>query len=317
MKKIVSILILFALILSVLSGCNLKNDTHLNSDKLSIVTTIYPYYEFAKNITEDKAEIKLLLSPGAEPHDYDPSPSDIVAIEKCDIFIYNGGESDEWVEGILKSLDNKKVNAIRMMDYVEPICAESHHHEENENHNEHEEHAHEFDEHIWTSVINAKKIVQAICELTQSCDKDNAKHYYLNSQQYIEQLSALDAKFNSIINNSNQKYIVVGDRFPLRYFANDYGIDYVSAFSGCNSETQPGIATVIHLIDFVRENDIPVVIYLDFSSDNIAKLISEDSDAKVRKMWSCHNVTKEEFENKESYISLMNKNAKILEEALS
>ncbi|MEE1219327.1 MAG: metal ABC transporter substrate-binding protein [Ruminococcus sp.] len=320
MKKIVCLVIFLTLILSVFSGCNTEKNTQPNSDRLSIVTTIFPYYDFTVNIVGDKADVKLLLSPGAEPHDYDASPSDIVAIENCDIFIYNGGESDEWVDGIIESLENKSVKFIRMMDYIEPLCSDSHNHNEHNEHNHNERnehlHEHEFDEHIWTSVNNAKKFVDVISENAQTCDINNAKLYLSNTEKYIAKLSALDDEFKSIMSHSQRDTIVLGDRFPLRYLANDYGIKYEAAFSGCNSETQPGISTITHLIDFVRDNNIPVVIYLDFSSGNIAKLLCEDSNAVSKKMWSCHNLTKSEFENGANYISLMKENTKVLREAL-
>ena len=320
MKKLLSIFLLIILLLSFVSCTN--NKIKNKSDNLSIVTTIFPYYDFAKNILGDKGEVNLLLSPGTEPHQFEPSPSDIVDIENCDIFICNGGESDEWVENVLNSIENKKIKVLKMVDYVDLLCVEedehSHAHDENNDLNTHtHNHSHgEYDEHIWTSIDNARIISSVIFDNIANIDFINKDYYKYNFENYYNELKKLDDEFNNTVSLSKRKTIVFGDRFPLLYFANDYNIDYLSAFPGCSSETEPSISTITHLIDFVRDENIPVVFYLDFSNGNTARLISEDTDAKVELFYSCHNVTKKQFENGESYISLMKHNAEVLKEAL-
>ncbi len=308
MKRTVSYLLIFILVITTViftTGCSSKPQ-FIESGKLNIVCTIFPYYDFARSITGDRAEIKLLLSPGNEPHSYDPSPSDIVAIENCDIFIYNGGESDEWVEDVLVSLQNKNITVLKMTDYVPLRLEQQPDHTDGE----------EFDEHIWTSVRNAQLILSVISEKAAKCDSANAGYYSENELKYIDQLKELDAKISDIVQNSVKKTVVFGDRFPFLYFVSDYGIDYECAFPGCSSETEPSISTVKRLIDFVRAEEIPVVFYLEFSNGKIAKIIAEDTSAKTLKFCSCHNVTKDEFEEGVSYISLMEQNAENLKEAL-
>lgn len=312
-KNIICILISCLVFFTIFSGCqkdnqnNIKNENNIKSDKINIVTTIFPYYDFAREVAGDKANIKLLLSPGSEPHSYDPSPSDIVAIENCDIFIYNGGESDEWVESVLSSLQNQNVKILCMFDYVELL------NEKNPDHTIGDEE----DEHIWTSIRNAEILINVIKDEISKIDEKNSNYYLENSRKIINQLDEIDNNIKEICNSAQNKTLVFGDRFPMIYFLNDYNLNFECAFPGCSSETEPSLKVVTHLIDFVRENEIAVVFYMDFSSGNIAKLIAEDTKAKPLRLSSCHNVTKTEFENGETYYSLMKKNYSVLKEALS
>ena len=324
MKKFLSfalsLFIIFTTALPLASCSSDKGSVKKDSSKISVVTTIFPYYDFTRSIAGDKADIRLLLSPGSEPHSYEPSPSDIVAIENCDIFIYNGGESDEWVESVLESIDNKNMKVMRMMDYVDLLYEQSVDHDEhNHEHEEHTEHEHgkEYDEHIWTSIRNAEKLTDAICDKLSACDFANKEIYAKNTDIYMSKLQTLDSEISEIVSNAKRKTVVFGDRFPFLYFVTDYSLEYECAFPGCSSETEPSISTVTHMIDFTRNNQVPVVFYLEFSNGNVAKLISEDSGAKTMRFSSCHNVTKEEFADGSSYISLMEQNANALKEALN
>lgn len=311
MKKFLSLFLVnvFAILSAfAISGCNnAKQNEEIDSGKIKIVATIFPYYDFARNIAGDKAEVKMLLSPGNEPHSYDPSPSDIVAIENCDIFIYNGGESDEWVESVLESLQNSDITILKMMDYVETLNEQEADHTSSD----------ETDEHIWTSVRNAQKLSTIISETLCQIDALNSDYYSNNELLYTQMLSNIDNQIMSIVESSSRKTVVFGDRFPFLYFVNDYGLNYECAFPGCSSETEPSISTVTRLIDFVREDEIPVVFYLEFSNGKTAGLIAEDTGAETLEFCSCHNVTKEQFESGISYIALMQQNAKNLEEALT
>ena len=338
MKKLLSVILTLNLILIPLitfSSCNTESESvNKNSDGISIVTTIFPYYEFARNIAGNKADVKLLLSPGSEPHSYEPSPSDIVAIENCDIFIYNGGESDEWVDSVLSSLQNNDMKIMKMMDYVtllnEQSGEHSHDHEHEHEHSEYEEsHSHEeendiehshgegYDEHIWTSVRNAKELSAEIAHTLSELDAENSDYYSENENNYSLQLEKLDEEFTGIVNSSARNTVVFGDRFPFLYFVTDYELEYECAFPGCSSETEPSISTVTHMIDFVKKEEIPTVFYLEFSNGKTAQLIAEDTGADTMLFSSCHNVTKEQFESGVSYISLMEQNATALKEALS
>lgn len=324
MKKFLSfalsLFIVFTTLFTLSSCSYAKSESKNDSGKVSVVTTIFPYYDFTRSIAGDKADIKLLLSPGSEPHSYEPSPSDIVAIENCDIFIYNGGESDEWVESVLDSIENKNMKVMRMMDYVDLLYEQSVDHDEHEHEDgdEHEhEHGEEYDEHIWTSVKNAEKLTNAIYDEMCVSDSANKAAYSSNRDSYLSKLQALDSEISDIVSNSKRNTVVFGDRFPFLYFVTDYSLKYECAFPGCSSETEPSISTVTHMIDFTRENKIPVVFYLEFSNGKVAKLISEDTGAKTMRFSSCHNVTKDEFADGATYISLMEQNANALKEALN
>ena len=327
MKKLVSIFLSTVIICSLfsISGCG-KTEKVQNSDgKISIVTTIFPYYDFVRQLAGDKADVRLLLSPGSDPHSYEPTPSDIVAIENCDIFIYNGGESDEWVDGVLSSIENKNVKVMKMMEYVtlrhEQSMDHNHEHAEHEDMDDNDEgHDHEegeeYDEHIWTSIRNAERMSASIADELISVDSKNSDYYNEKKADYISSLDSLDKKFTEVANNKKRDTLVFGDRFPFLYFVSDYDLGYECAFPGCSHETEPSTAVVSHLIDFTREHDIPVVFYLELSSGKIAQIISEDSSAKTMQFSSCHNVTKEDFENGATYISVMEQNLEALKEAL-
>lgn len=285
--------------------CSCAADSKTESDKLSITTTIYPYYEFVREIVGNKAQINQLISPGTEIHEFEPTPKDILKINNSDIFIYNGGESDEWVDKVLNSI-NSDVKVMCMFDYADLL------YEEDIEHNKGDE----YDEHIWTSIENDKKFVKAISEQILKLDSANADFYKSNTDAYINKLSRLDNSFENLVQNSSRNTIVVADRFPILYFVKEYGIKYESAFPGCTSETQPSIKTVTKLIDYVRENDLPVVFHIDNSSESLARIICEDSNAEIMTFYSMHNITREQFESKTTFISLLELNLKSLKEAL-
>lgn len=327
MKKLVSIFLSTVIICSLfsISGCGKTEKVQKSDGKISIVTTIFPYYDFVRQLAGDKADIRLLLSPGSDPHSYEPTPSDIVAIENCDLFIYNGGESDEWVDGVLSSIENKNVKVMKMMEYVtlrhEQSMNHNHEHAEHEDMDDNDEgHDHEegeeYDEHIWTSIRNAERMSASIADELILLDSKNSDYYNEKKADYISSLDSLDKKFTEVANNKKRDTLVFGDRFPFLYFVSDYDLGYECAFPGCSHETEPSTAVVSHLIDFTRENNIPVVFYLELSSGKIAQIISEDSSAKTMQFSSCHNVTKEAFENGATYISVMEQNLEALKEAL-
>lgn len=303
MKRILGLVLTLIIILSAFCSCTDKSKT--DDGKLNIVTTIFPYYDFAKNIVGDKVNVNLLLSPGSEPHHFEPSPSQMVDIENCDLFIYTGGESDEWAESIIDGLDSE-VKVLKLIDCVTTYNEEETDKTQND----------EIDEHIWTSPENAIEITNIISKEIQNIDKSNADYYKQNTDSYLEELSSLDAKFQDIVDNSKRNKIVFGDRFPILYFVKQYNLDYECAFPGCSHETEPGIATINRLIDVVKEENIPVVFYLDFSNQSVANLLCEDTGAKSLVYHSCHNVTADDFEKGVSYISLMEENAEALKEAL-
>ncbi len=227
-KKLIFLFFSVLTAVTVFSSCNTEPIT--KTDKLSIVTTIYPYYEFAREIAGDKARVTQLIPPGAEIHSFEPTPKDILRIKNADIFIYNGGESDEWVEDVLDSIESD-VKIMCMFDYADLI------YEEDIDHNRGDE----YDEHIWTSILNDKKLVKAISGEIIKLDKPNKDYYSEKTDSYLSLLDYYDNSFREAVNKSAKKPMIVADRFPLLYFVKEYGIKYESAFPGCTSETQPSI----------------------------------------------------------------------------
>ncbi|MBQ1659669.1 MAG: zinc ABC transporter substrate-binding protein [Clostridia bacterium] len=315
MKRILCVMMAVMLITVCFCSCSSTENTDKKSGKLSIVTTIFPPYDFARQVAGDKAELTMLLKPGTESHNYDPTPQDIIKIQNADMFIYVGGESDKWVEDMLASASKKPKKIIVMMDCVDKLeeeIVEGMQAEEEEHGDEVE-----YDEHVWTSPKNAIKISKKICEELKVLDKDNEEFYEKNTNEYSKQLSSLSNDFDNITKNGKRNTMIFGDRFPFKYFADEYHLKYYAAFPGCSSETEPSAATVAFLIDKVKEEKIPVVFTIEFSSGKIADTICESTGAKKLMMHSCHNITQEQFESGITYIELMRNNETVLKEALS
>jgi zinc transport system substrate-binding protein len=326
MKKIIATLLLMALMLFTFAGCGGQGKEAAGTEdtekdgKLSVVTTTFAPYDFAREIAGDKASIDMLLPPGAESHSFEPTPQDIIDIQNCDVFIYVGGESDDWVDGILESVDTEDMKIITLMDcveVVEEVVVEGmEDEEEEEGAGEDGEEEVELDEHVWTSPKNAKLIVQKISDAFCAEDPANEATYKENTEDYLTKLDDLDGKFQAVVDESARTTIVFGDRFPFRYFADAYGLDYFAAFPGCSTETEASAATVAFLIDKINEEGIPVVLHIELSSDKMANAISESTGAKVLLLHAVHNVSKDDFENGEGYLSLMTKNVDVMKEAL-
>ncbi len=312
-KRVITIILIFVLALFSLFGCGNVTQKE-NSEKIKVVTTIFPPYDFVREIAGDTVELTMLLKPGMESHSYEPSPSDILKIQESDIFIYNGGESDVWVDHILSSIDNKDLHTVKMMDYVDNLEEEIVPGMEAENDGEDGE---EYDEHVWTSPKCAVEIVKAISKTLLSVSPQYEDIYAKNTAEYIEKLNSLDAKFRGITENSKRKTILFGDRFPFRYLTKEYNLSYSAAFPGCSSESEAGAQTVAFLIDKVKEEEIPTVFYLEFSTHKIADTIVENTDAKAELLHSCHNLSKTDMENNVTYLELMNRNCDLIREALN
>ena len=310
MKRIICLLC--ALSVFLMTGCS--NNFHKKEGKLSIVTTMFAAYDFAKQVAGDEADVTMLLKPGEETHSYEPSPKDIIKIEECDVFIYVGGENDAWVDRILSGV-KKDVKIIKMLDLVEKYEEEI---VEGMEHEEEEEEADkkEWDEHVWTDPKNAAIIVRAITKVLMETDSDNHSYYEYNCKEYVNRLMELDSEFKKLIDEAPRKEVVFGDRFPLRYFVEAYGLKYYAAFPGCATETEPGSKTIAFLIDKVKEDEIPVIFTIELSNGNIAKTIAESAGAEVMTFYSCHNISKNDFDNGETYLTLMKKNLASLKEAL-
>ena len=303
MKRLIAALLCLCLMLC---GCTAQPEKPHDETKLQIVCTSFPAYDFAREIAGDRAELTLLIKPGSEVHSYEPTPKDMIRIQESDLFICNGGESEQWA----KTLVTPELNTIYMMgcvDTVEESADGIYNAEDGEP---------ELDEHVWTSPLNAIKISEEICNALCKLDTDNAEEYKMNFAAYKAQLMALDHEFRQVIKNSGKHTLVFADRFPMRYFALEYGLDCYAAFPGCSSETEPSAKTVAYLIDRVREDKIPAVLYMEFSNQKMADVICEDTGCKKLPFYSAHSVSAEQFEQGVSYLDLMRINLNSLKEAL-
>ena len=303
MKRLTAIFLCLCLILC---GCTAEPEQTHDKSKLQIVCTSFPAYDFAREIAADRAELTLLIKPGSEVHSYEPTPKDMIRIQESNLFICNGGESEQWA----KTLITPELNTIYMMDCVDTV------EESADGIYNAEDGEPELDEHVWTSPLNAIKISEEICNALCKLDTANAEEYKTNLAAYKSQLMSLDREFRQVIKNSGKHTLVFADRFPMRYFALEYGLDCYAAFPGCSSETEPSAKTVAYLIDRVREYKIPAVLYMEFSNQKMADVICEDTGCKKLPFYSAHSVSAEQFRQGVSYLDLMRINLNSLKEAL-
>lgn len=279
-----------------------------STGKISVVTTIFPYYDFARSVSKGTCDVDMLLKPGSDVHSFEPTPSDILKIRNADLFIYNGGESDEWVDSILESLgDTDKPVVMKMTDYVKPLTEmDADHHAEDEE-----------DEHIWTSLDNAKTLVSKISDEVSKLDQKNKSVYTKNSLDYIEKISKVQGEIENTVNSSKSKKIVVGDRFPLLYFATEFSLDWECAFPGCSTETEPSLDRLSKLTDTIEKDKIKTILKLEMSENKVADTLADETNTKVRIFYSAESVSKEDFVNNVTYVDLMERNNNALKEALS
>ena len=313
MKKLIS-LFLAAIMIFVLTACSQSAES---DGRIKIISSIFPSYDFAREICRgvDGTQVSMLITPGTEPHSYEPSVRDMAAIKDCDLFIYLGGESDEWVDAVLDSFDSNEISTLKMLDCVSPL-------EEEEVEGMQTEHSGEInasgenDEHVWTSPQNAVLISQAIKDKLCSADSKNAQKYTENFERYKAELLQLHNEYEQLF-SSKDCTLVVADRFPFRYLAEDYGFKYYAAFPGCSTESDPSAATIAFLENKVRELGAKAVFYTEFSSQKVADTLCEATGVKKLMLHSCHNVSKQDFDSGATYLSLMKNNLKNLQEALN
>ena len=334
MKRILTLFLTLALILS-LAACAAPGEK-ADDGKLQIVATLFPYYDFARAIAGGRADVTLLLSPGREAHSFEPTPLDAVTISEADVFLYNGGEGEYWVEEMLDAAGEHIAVKARMMDYVDALGEEfsegmqgadehDHDHDHDHGHGEHdhesgEEHDSdeiEYDEHIWTSPKNAAILCRAVCEAICRADAENADFYRANCEDYCAQLEALDARFSALCESAPRKLLVFADRFPMLYFCREYGLDYRAAFHGCSGDTEPSLATIKFLIDKVEDENIPVVYTIDFGTKKVAAVVSECTGAAIETIYSMQTVSRADFDAGETYLTLMERNFEALRKGLN
>lgn len=297
----------FVLYLAVVfAGCTNNINTVEENGKINVVTTIFPYYDFVRQVAKDKVNLTMSVPAGMDTHSFEPTAADMINIKNADVIIYNGGEMEGWVDEVLKAASNEKAIATKMMDYVDVVTEELN-----------GESTDEYDEHIWTSPINASEIVYKIADILSEADKINSEYYHNNADIYSKKLKNIDSRFRELINSSNKKYLVFADRFPLRYFVDEYGLNYSAAFAGCSTEIEPSANTIAFLIDKVKEENIPVILKIELTSARVANAIAEETNTKVMTFYTCHNVTKEQFNSGITYCDLMEENIDVLKKTLS
>ncbi len=324
MRKFKGLLFVLMSFVVLLVGCDGDSSMGDVSDKLQIVTTLFPQYDFARIIGGDKVEVSLLLPAGMESHSYEPTPSDMIKINKADLFIYTGEEMETWAHSIIESVDSDQVHVLDVSKNISLIVAneteeEDHDHDaELEDDHSHEEddhagHNHTYDPHIWTSPKNAMIMVNNILEALCEIDPKNAQYYEANAKDYLAELGTLDNEFEEVVANANRDTIYHGGRFAMQYMTNDYGIHYVSA----PFEAEPSAALVAQMIKDIKEQNIPVIYYEELVDPKISQMISDETGAEMLLLHSCHNVSKEDFNNGVTYLSLMKQNVENLRVGLN
>ena len=304
-------------IIALILGASIFAITKIANNKNSarIISSNFIGYDFARAVTGDKSEISMLLKPGAEAHDFEPTPEDIINIKNADLFIYVGGESDEWIENLLEGNEIPAEKTLRLMDLVEvkeeelSEGMEEHDHEASETHEE-------YDEHIWTSPVNAIKLVNGTKDKLSKIHPEKEGIYTKNANAYISRLLAIDQKIRDVVSSSAKKELIFGDRFPFRYFVDEYDLGYYAAFPGCSEQTEASSQTIAFLIDKVKTDGIKTILKIELTSDKLAKTITEETGAKVLTLNAAHNISKEDFESGLTYADIMEANIDVLKEAL-
>ena len=314
---------LFALLLALtlaagLCGCGGRQ--RVEDGRLQVVCSVFPYYDFARQIGGDDVDVTLLVAAGKETHSFEPTPLDVITLSQADVFLYNGGESEAWVDDILSAAGENIAVTLPLMPQVSALAEEWAEGMEGA-HDEHDHETHdsddiEYDEHVWTSPVLAKALCQAICDALCQADPAHQEGYQARLTDYLAQLDQLDAAFREVVEAGHRRLLVFGDRFPLLYFCKEYGLDYRAAFHGCASDTEPSLATLKYLIDKVEDEKIPVVYTIELSSRKVADAIAETTGAKVLTFHSCQTVSRAEFDGGATYLSLMERNVEALREGL-
>jgi len=334
MKNLKKLWAIFGLVLVVgLLAFLVLNREKFEQKKYSVVSTSFPGYDFARAVTKNtNISTKMLVKPGAETHTYEPTPQDIIDIKNADMFIYVGGDSDTWVKKILKDVDTKKTHVVKLVDLVSTVNEEivegmededEHDHEHDHDHShghdhDHESHEHkhdhdeeeegpEIDEHVWTSPKKAMEIVKKIAKVASEIDAAEETKINDNAEKYVAEIAQVDKDLHQAIDGKISE-IVVADRFPFRYFADEFGLKYAAAFSGCSEQTEASAKTISFLINKVKQDKIKKIYKIELSNGKIAETVSKDTGAEVLELHSAHNVTADDFSKGVTYVDLMKRN---------
>lgn len=322
MRRFHMLCLVLALTVSSLTGCSISSaQTSRETDNLQIVTTIFPVYDWAKEILSGHGEASLifLADDGVDMHSFQPTVEDILNISTCDLFIYVGGESDQWVEEALQGAVNEEMQIINLMDLLGENVQEEEIVEGMEAEESSEDET-EYDEHIWLSLRNAEVLCRAIAEALCEIDAEHADLYTKNEAAYEEKLSDLDSSYQEVVDTASRDTLLFGDRFPFRYLVDDYGLSYYAAFAGCSSETEASFETIIFLAEKVDELGLDSILTIENSDQTIASAIqqnTQDKDQQILTMQSMQSVTLDDAEAGTTYLSLAEENLDVLREALN
>ena len=332
-KRIFAVFFSLLLAAGILGGCGKAEFSSISapsasqsgSKPLKIVTTIFPEYDWVRQILGERAKnvgLTMLLDNGVDLHSYQPTADDIIKISDCDLFIYVGGESDGWVEDALKEATNKEMQVINLLDVLgeqvkEEEVVEGMEAEEEESEDEDEP---EYDEHVWLSLKNAETLCNAITDALEEIDPANKDAYAANAASYLEKLAALDGEYQTVVDNAARKTVLFGDRFPFRYLVDDYGLSYYAAFAGCSAETEASFETISFLAGKVNELGLPCVLTIEGAQHKIAETIVQNTAKKnqsILTLDSMQSTTSTDVENGTTYLSVMESNLDVLKQALN
>lgn len=316
MRKLLGFVLIVSMVIG-LTACGAESK--VNDEKINIVTTIYPGYDWVKEILGDQCEnveVTMLLENGVDLHSYQPAAKDIMKISTCDFFIYVGGESDSWVEDALEESKNKDMKVINFLEILDGQLKEE---EIVEGMQGEEEEEAEYDEHVWLSLKNAKVLVEKISETLSQIDSENADVYKKNTENYLEKIEVLNQKYKETVESSKNKTILFADRFPFRYLVDEYGVSYYAAFAGCSAETEASFETIVFLIKKIDELNLNTVLTIEGSDQKLAETIINNTKWKnqsIKTMDSMQGITSKDVENGVTYLSVMEENLEVLKQAL-
>ena len=306
MKKTILFVLIAALLLSAI-GCQ---KTRPDNGKPTVVCTIFPQYDFIRAIAGDRVNLVMLVSPGGEVHGYDPSMTELSEILSCDLFVYVGGETDRWVDDLLRT-NGQNLNCVAIMDLVDTVDEELLPGMQGEAEED------EPDEHVWTSPKNAIMIAEGLCESLCALLPDEADALRANAAAYIAELETLDGDFHAVMQDAKRSTVVFAERFPFRYLCDELGLTAYAALPGCSSNEEIAMSTVAFLIDRVEREELPGVFYIEFSDRRIADMIAKTTGCETWQLHSCHNVSREDFDAGVTYLDLMRQNLENLKKAVN
>ena len=312
MKKLSTVYIfIFFIVLLLTASCQKKDEQQPGTKKLTVVTTLFPLYDFAKNIGGEFANVSLLLPPGIEPHGFEPRPEDIIRINKADIFVYTGKYMEPWAEKILKSTDNESLLIVDSSKGISLIKEEGNHSHPHENKDKHE-----IDPHIWLDFENAQKMIDNILEGFIKAEAANADFYRSNAEKYKVQLSMLDNQFREGLASCKTKNIIHGGHYAFGYMAKRYGLKYISAYHGFSPDAEPSARRLVELVRKMKKHKTEYVFYEELISPRVAEVIAKETGANLLQLHAAHNLTKEEWEGGVTFIRLMDRTLKNLKTGL-